>query len=46
VFGIACSRIFTHRSIATFEHKSPEMKLNATGTALVFTDLHNDFLSP
>ena len=29
-----------------FEHKSPEMRLNATATALVFTDLHNDFLSP
>ena len=29
-----------------FDHKSPEMKLNATATALVFTDLHNDFLSP
>jgi nicotinamidase-related amidase len=29
-----------------FDHRSPEMKLNATATALVFTDLHNDFLSP
>jgi nicotinamidase-related amidase len=29
-----------------FDHKSPEMRLNATATALVFTDLHNDFLSP
>ena len=29
-----------------FEHKSPEMRLNAAATALVFTDLHNDFLSP
>ena len=29
-----------------FDHKLPEMKLNATATALVFTDLHNDFLSP
>ena len=29
-----------------FDHKTPEMKLNATATALVFTDLHNDFLSP
>jgi nicotinamidase-related amidase len=28
-----------------FDHKSPEMRLNATATALVFTDLHNDFLS-
>ena len=29
-----------------FDHKIPEMKLDATATALVFTDLHNDFLSP
>jgi nicotinamidase-related amidase len=29
-----------------FDHKSPEMKLNRKTTALVFTDLHNDFLSP
>jgi nicotinamidase-related amidase len=29
-----------------FDHKSPEMRLNATATALVFTDLHNDYLSP
>lgn len=29
-----------------FEHKPAEMTLNATSTALVFTDLHNDFLTP
>jgi nicotinamidase-related amidase len=29
-----------------FDHKLSEMKLNATATALVFTDLHNDFLTP
>ena len=29
-----------------FDHKTPEMELNATSTALVLTDLHNDFLSP
>ena len=29
-----------------FTHKSPEMRLNRETTALVFTDLHNDFLSP
>jgi nicotinamidase-related amidase len=29
-----------------FDHKSSEMRLNATATALVFTDLHNDFLAP
>jgi hypothetical protein len=31
---------------AMFDHKAREMTLNATATALVFTDLHNDFLSP
>src|SRR5678816_3322346 len=29
-----------------FDHKTAEMKLDAARTALVFTDLHNDFLSP
>jgi len=29
-----------------FDHKTPGMTLNGTATALVFTDLHNDFLSP
>jgi nicotinamidase-related amidase len=29
-----------------FDHKSPEMTLHRDTTALVFTDLHNDFLSP
>src|SRR5262245_16577731 len=29
-----------------FDHKAPEMRLNLHSTALVFTDLHNDFLSP
>jgi nicotinamidase-related amidase len=29
-----------------FDHKPSEMKLNTTSTALVFTDLHNDFLTP
>jgi nicotinamidase-related amidase len=29
-----------------FDHKSPEMRVDAATTALVFTDLHNDFLAP
>lgn len=29
-----------------FDHQIPGMKLNPSATALVFTDLHNDFLSP
>jgi nicotinamidase-related amidase len=29
-----------------FAHKTAEMTLNATATALVFTDLHNDFFAP
>ena len=29
-----------------FDHKPPEMQLEPGTTALVFTDLHNDFLSP
>jgi nicotinamidase-related amidase len=29
-----------------FDHKSPEMNLRPETTALVFTDLHNDFLTP
>jgi nicotinamidase-related amidase len=29
-----------------FEHKSPEMMLRRGATALAFTDLHNDFLTP
>lgn len=29
-----------------FEHKSPEMTLRRGSAALVFTDLHNDFLTP
>src|SRR5690349_12757860 len=29
-----------------FDHKTAAMKLDSRGTALVFTDLHNDFLSP
>ena len=29
-----------------FDHKTPEMKLELKSTALVFTDLQNDFLSP
>jgi nicotinamidase-related amidase len=31
---------------AMFDHQTSGMRLNATTTALVFTDLHNDFLSP
>ena len=29
-----------------FDHKSPGMTLRRDATALVFTDLHNDFLHP
>jgi len=29
-----------------FEHRSPEMNLRREATALVLTDLHNDFLEP
>jgi nicotinamidase-related amidase len=29
-----------------FDHKIPQMRLNSTNTAVVFTDLHNDFLAP
>lgn len=29
-----------------FDHQPSEMTLNAASTALVFTDLHNDFLTP
>ena len=29
-----------------FDHKIPDMKLEPGATALVFTDLHNDFLAP
>jgi biuret amidohydrolase len=29
-----------------FDHTIPQMKLDTKTTALVFTDLHNDFLSP
>lgn len=29
-----------------FDHQSPEMKLKRGSTALVLTDLHNDFLDP
>jgi nicotinamidase-related amidase len=29
-----------------FDHKPPEMKLKRWSTALVLTDLHNDFLAP
>ena len=29
-----------------FDHKIPDMKLDSGVTGLVFTDLHNDFLSP
>src|SRR5262245_7391025 len=29
-----------------FDHRGSEMKLSATTTALVFTDLHNDLLAP
>ena len=37
---------YTRSSRLMFDHKASEMKLNATATALVFTDLHNDFLTP
>src|SRR5262249_50241853 len=29
-----------------FDHKAPGMKVDVATTALAFTDLHNDFLSP
>jgi biuret amidohydrolase len=29
-----------------FDHQTPAMTLDSTATALVFTDLHNDFLHP
>jgi biuret amidohydrolase len=29
-----------------FDHKTPDMRVDLTVTALVFTDLHNDFLAP
>jgi nicotinamidase-related amidase len=29
-----------------FNHKIPHIELDIKRTALVFTDLHNDFLSP
>jgi hypothetical protein len=31
---------------AMFDHKVSPMRLDAKRTALVFTDLHNDFLAP